>query len=94
MRFCLREVASAKISTPLWKLLAEYLDELMDGNGLTSKEFESALRDISTKYQNGDVHEHLVTFETCHEAVNRILQGPQPLLKRLVEATAGNDQKI
>jgi hypothetical protein len=94
MRFCLREVASAKVSKPLRKLLAEYLDELMDGNWLTSEEFESALLDISTKYRNGGVHEHLVTFETCREAVDRILLGPRPLLKRLVEATVGNDRQI
>ncbi len=93
MRFCLRAVHRAEASTPLQKLLAEYLGELAGGNWLSSEEFESALLDISTKYRNGGVHEHLVTFETCREAVNRILLGQQPLLQQLMEATTGSDGK-
>jgi hypothetical protein len=93
MRFCLSEARGAATSTPVRRLLAEYLSTLPDGAWLTGDEFESALRDISTKYRNGGVHEHLVTFETCREAVNRILLGPQPLLQRLMEATAGGDGK-
>lgn len=93
MRFCLSEVRGGEPSTPLRKLLAGYLDTLTDGPWLTSDELESALLDISTKYRNGGVHEHLVTFETCREAVNRILLGPQPLLQRLMEATAGSNGK-
>jgi hypothetical protein len=89
MRFCLSEARGAAASTPLRKLLEEYVGALPDGQWLTSDEFEAVLDDISTKYRNGGVHEHLVTFEVCHEAVNRILLGPQPLLQRLMEATAG-----
>lgn len=93
MRFCLIEARGAAAATPLRKLLAEYLGTLPDGSWLTSEDFESSLIDISTKYRNGGVHEHLVTFETCREAVSRILLGPQPLLRRLLEATAGSNGK-
>lgn len=93
MRFCLSVAREAKASAPMRKLLAAYLRKLPEGHWLTSDEFESALIDISTKYRNGGVHEHLVTFETCREAVNRILLGPEPLLKRLMEATAGSSGK-
>ena len=93
MRFCLRGARQATASMPLQRLLAEYLGALSDGRWLSSDEFESALLDISTKYRNGGVHEHVVTFETCREAVNRILVGPHPLLQRLMEATAGSNGK-
>jgi hypothetical protein len=88
MRFCLRKAREPAPTTPSLKLFAEYLDELPGGNWLTSEEFESVLSDISTKYRNGGVHEHLVNFETCREAVNRILLDPQPLLQQLMDATA------
>ena len=88
MRFCLRVTRGGEASTTPRKLLADYLAELPDGHWLTSEEFESALLDISTKYRNGGVHEHVVTFEICREAVNRILLDPNPLLQQLMEATA------
>lgn len=93
MRFCLSEARAASATTPLRKLLEDYLGALPDGRWLTSDEFESILLDISTKYRNGGVHEHLVTFETCRDAVNRILLGPQPILRRLMEATAKSNAK-
>ena len=93
MRFSLSEVREAACSGQLTTLLAQYLDELPGGSWLTSDEFESVLKDISTKYRNGGVHEHLVSFETCREAVNRILLGSQPLLQQLMEATAATREK-
>ena len=93
MRFCLSEARRASASTPARKLLEEYLRALPDGTWLTSGELESSLLDISTRYRNGGVHEHLVTFEICREAVNRILLGPQPLLRRLMQATAESKRK-
>lgn len=91
MRFCLSEARETASSTPLRKLFADYLGELSDGNWLTSEEFESALVDISTRYRNGGVHEHLVSFDTCREAVDQILLGQNPLIQRLMEATAGRE---
>ena len=90
MRFCLSETREATDSQPMRKRLGEYLNHLPGGRWLTSEEFEAALLDISTKYRNGGVHEHLVSFDICQEAVNRILLGQQPLLQRLVKATAGS----
>ena len=88
MRFCLSKTREASASTPLLKLLKDYLCGMSDGNWLSSNEFEGVLNDISTKYRNGGVHEHLVNFDVCREAVNRILLGEQPILRRLMEASA------
>jgi hypothetical protein len=93
MRFALTEAREASSSTPFRKLLADYLATLPGGFLLTSSEFETILYDISTKYRNGGVHEHVVTYDICREAVDRILLGPQPLLRRLMEATAGANVK-
>jgi hypothetical protein len=88
MRFCLRSTVQEKDSSKVRKLLADFLDRLPDALWLTSSEFESTLIDISTKYRNGGVHEHLVSYETCREALDRILLGPQPVLQRLIQATS------
>lgn len=87
MRFCLRHADQQHATTAPRQLLARYLNTLPQGAWLMSEEFESDLDDISTKYRNGGVHEHLVGFETCREAVSRILLGERPLLRRLMEAT-------
>jgi hypothetical protein len=88
MRFCLSEMRTVGAFTPVRKLLSDYIAQFPDGDWLTGQELEASLDDISTRYRNGGVHEHLVSFEVCREAVHRILLGPQPLLRRLVEATA------
>lgn len=93
MRFCLSGAREASALTPIIMLLKEYLCTMADGGWLSSSNFENVLIDISTKYRNGGVHEHLVTFETCREAVNRILLGDRPILRVLVEASAGSKRK-
>ena len=93
MRFCLSGAREASASTPVLMLLKKYLSTMSDGEWLSSCDFEDVLIDISTKYRNGGVHEHLVNFDTCREAVNRILLGDRPILRRLVEASAGSKGK-
>jgi len=87
MRFCLKEIRELGSNTPMRKLLGNYLKTLSGGAWLISPEFESALQDISDKYRNGGVHDHLVSYDVCSEAVERVLLGPEPLLKRLVESS-------
>jgi len=47
----------------------------------------SILSDISSKYRNGGVHEHIVDFSTCEDAVQRILTGEGSALNKLVMST-------
>lgn len=87
MRFCLRGALLTNPEKPLQQLLSTYLHSLHEGEALASADFESILNDISTKYRNGGVHEHIVSFEVCKQAVDLILFGEHPLLKIIVEAT-------
>ena len=88
MRFCLIEARKINAITPAKRLLSEYIiNSMKDGHWLISSDFESLISDISTKYRNGGVHEHLVTYEICQEAVERILVGREPVLKLLLKST-------
>lgn len=87
MRHCLRGISGIVCPNELILHLDEFLATLSDGRWLTSEDFDNALSDISTKYRNGGVHEKMVDFDTADEALQRILLGPSPLLKKLLEAT-------
>lgn len=67
--------------------LSEFMESLRDYTWLLSDELTAVLEEISTRYRNGGVHEHLVDFETCEEALQRICIGEGPILKRVLEAT-------
>jgi len=87
MRYCLKEI---RAEDDLSVLLANLADHISGFNGtawLLSDEFDDALADISTKYRNGGVHEHLVSYAVCTEAVERVVLGEQPVLRRLLEST-------
>ena len=86
MRYCLRRARKPETSRPAL-LLAEFLHKLHDGEWLASPCVEQLLHDVSTKYRNGGVHQRVVTYDLCHEAMHRILLGPDPALKRLLEST-------
>ncbi len=87
IRHCLNAVRNVKTATTLFQSFTRYIHSMPEGDWLISPELESVINDISTKYRNGGVHEHTVSFETCQEAINRILLGPRPLLQRLMMAT-------
>ena len=86
MPYCLSAVRKCS-SHPAISSLGEFVGGFQDPEFLVSEQLESALRDISTKYRNGGVHEYIVTFEICREALDRLLCGQNPLLRRLLEAT-------
>ncbi len=89
MRYALRAVGASGSLGPLTSMLGTHLATLSDADWLTGEAFESLLSDISTKYRNGGVHEHIVSFAVCREAMERILTGPDPMLSRLLLATSG-----
>jgi hypothetical protein len=93
MRFCLRRAGEVQSGPSPQALLGKYLESMGDGEWLTSEALEDVLVDIATKYRNGGVHEHMVSFETCQEAMDRILLGSTPLLGRLIEETTVNDDR-
>ena len=53
---------------------------------LLSEEFKCLLNDILKKYRNGGVHEHMVTYNTCREAIEITVTGPNPLLKKFISS--------
>jgi hypothetical protein len=64
--------------------LHKYIISLINGDYILSEEFANTLTKISTKYRNGGVHEHMVTYQTCEEAFNEILLGPNSALRKLL----------
>jgi hypothetical protein len=93
MRYCLKELEKKCAATPLLRSLADYLRGFQGVDWLTSDEFGRTLEDVTTKYRNGGVHEHLVNYDVCCEAVERVLLGPKPTLQLLLQATERSEQQ-
>ena len=75
------------------KIEAHFIDFLKNFAGfewLVSNEMGEQIKRIYTRYRNGGVHEHLVTHEICHEAIEAIVLGEDPLLLSLLKATSSN----
>jgi hypothetical protein len=89
MRYALRASGASAVQGPLTSMLGTYVSTMSDAGWLTGEALESLLSDISTQYRNGGVHEHIVSFAVCREAMERILTGPDPMLSRLLLATSG-----
>lgn len=60
---------------------------LQEPGWLLSDEFSQILSDISSKYRNGGVHEHMVDFVTCQDAITRVITGENNALTKLIKAT-------
>lgn len=86
MRYCLKEVRNGN-NHPAISSLKEFLDTLADSTWLTSEKTETLLQTLSTKYRNGGVHEHMVSFEVCQEALDRFLFGKDPMVNNLLVAS-------
>ena len=80
-------VRSGKVRHPAIVSFGVFIGGFRDPQFLVSEQLEGALRDISTKYRNGGVHEYIVTFDICREAFDRLLFGQDPLLRRLLNAS-------
>jgi hypothetical protein len=87
MRYALKAVRQTCPRHEIVETLATFLKELRDGDWLVSDMFDTILENISTKYRNGGVHEHVVTYDICSEAIERIVTGADPVLARLLLAT-------
>ena len=58
------------------------------GIWIISEEHTDLIYEIYTKYRNGGVHEHIISFEVCEEALNRLLLDEDSQLRNLLGATA------
>ena len=63
--------------------LKNYISTLKNSDFLQSQSLQDAIKEISTKYRNGGVHEKIVTYEICAEAFDKILTGENCYLKKL-----------
>lgn len=79
--FLIRNVSGA--SKPLTRHFTNLLVSKMPW--LLSEEFMNLMNDILKKYRNGGVHEHMVTYETCNEAMIRTLTGQSPLITKFIK---------
>ena len=87
MRFALRAIIEEIDADTITAKFKQFIETFSNPGWLLSDEFLSILSDISSKYRNGGVHEHIVDFSTCEDAVQRILIGKDCALNKLVMAT-------
>lgn len=87
VKFIFDMVRESESKEPLLIHFKNFLKTLADHSWIVSEEHSSKIRDIYTRYRNGGVHEHLVTFEVCHEALQTILIGENPSLFRFLKAS-------
>ena len=72
--------------SPLHKSLLDYVTtSLHDGVWLISKEFTETLKDIA-QYRNTGAHADVISRLTCSNIYGKIFVGPEPWLKKLLEA--------
>ncbi len=76
-------MARTVLAGPAFQLLLEVIQSLGNKDFLLSQEFISACNSVSTKYRNGGVHEKIVTYEICKEAMENILTRKQSYLAQL-----------
>lgn len=87
MRYMLRAVAEGS-DHPAIKTLDNFLDSFAGRDWLLSEEHDEALARISSRYRNGGVHEHLVEFELCSEALDYLIRDREAVLPKLLWAMA------
>ena len=87
MRFALSSVTDDVESFSVTGSFKDFLFSLSNPQWILSDDFSSILNDISSRYRNGGVHEHLVDFSTCEDAVSRIVTGENSALQNLIKAT-------
>ena len=80
----------ARIKNKVEVHFLNFLGEFSDFEWLVSDNTADKIRDIYTRYRNGGVHEHVVTYDTCQEAIQAIVLGEDPLLLSLLKATSPN----
>ena len=87
--FLLRNVSEQKkpLSQHFFKMLKKEMQWLL------SHEFKYLLNDILKKYRNGGVHEHIVTYDTCKEAIETTCTGRTPLLIQFISTCSEETYK-
>ena len=87
MRYIFKMMSEEMSENTIASNFKNFILTFPDPDWLLSGDFLSVLNDISSKYRNGGVHEHVVSFEVCDEAIKRILLDESAVLKRLVLST-------
>lgn len=67
--------------------LSQFIDSRDDSQWLLSGECDEMLSRISSKYRNGGVHEHLIEYELCTEAMDYLLKNEEAAIPMLLNAT-------
>ena len=77
-------------SHPAIVSLSRFLDSFGDAQWLLSEECDVALNLISSRFRNGGVHEHLVDYSLCTEAMEYLLKSADAALPKVLNATNRN----
>lgn len=86
MRFCLKKAGERRPHAAIQALEA-YLRSFSDPGWLTSQDLFDRLAEVSNRYRNGGVHEVVVNYDLCVEAIDRLLLDRDSTLARLLPAS-------
>lgn len=82
MRFVMRKLKTDQLD-PVMTSLLRSIENLSNREFLLSEELVEACELIATKYRNGGVHEKIVSYSICKEAMERLLTDEDNYLKKL-----------
>lgn len=85
MRYMLRAVAEGS-EHPVIKNLSGFVDSFEGREWLLSKSLDESLERISSRYRNGGLHEHLVDYGLCSEALDYLVIGKDAVLPTLLRS--------
>jgi hypothetical protein len=82
MRFILKRIRENP-DNPILVSIKKHINNLPSHKFLLSQNIQELLKIITTKYRNGGVHEHMVTYDICKEAFDKVVTGDESGLKML-----------
>ena len=87
VRFLFKNLREKSYEDIITDHFLNFLKSFENFNWIISEEHTSTIFDIYTKYRNGGVHEHLVSYEIWKEAIGRLVLNSESQLKKLLKAT-------
>ncbi len=87
VRFLFKNLREKSYEDIMTDHFLNFLKSFENFNWIISEEHTSTIFDIYSKYRNGGVHEHLVSYEICKEAIERLVLNSDSQLKKLLKST-------
>jgi hypothetical protein len=71
-------------TNPIYVSLHSFLAQMPDPDWFVSPDFDHMMNLIRNRYRNGGVHSRVIGYDTYQEAMQRLILGTEPFLKKLL----------